>query len=102
MKRRIESARVLRNTRITERLWWCEYEAPQMAASALPGQFAHVLCSEPDQFDPLLRRLRKVASQDFGIQHITIQMEQSVEGCTEHHHVDHLHQRERPEPEEEP
>ncbi len=56
MTRRIESARVLRNTRITERLWWCEYEAPQIAAIALPGQFAHVLCSAPDQFDPLLRR----------------------------------------------
>ncbi|MCE2543380.1 MAG: cation transporter [Acidobacteria bacterium] len=66
---------------------------------------AHVLVDpslEAAELDPLLRRLRKVASQDFGIQHITIQMEQSVEGCTEHHHVDHLHHRERPEPEEEP
>ena len=66
---------------------------------------AHVLVDpslEAAELDPLLRRLRKVASQDFGIQHITIQMEQSVEGCTEHHHVDHLHLRERPEPEEEP
>ena len=56
MTRRIESARVLRNTRITRRLWWCEYEAPLIAASARPGQFAHVLCSAPDQLDPLLRR----------------------------------------------
>ncbi len=56
MTRRIESARVLRNTRITDRLWWCEYEAPLIAASARPGQFAHVVCSAPDQFDPLLRR----------------------------------------------
>ena len=56
MTRRIESARVLRNVRITQRLWWCEYEAPLIAASARPGQFAHVLCSEPDQLDPLLRR----------------------------------------------
>ena len=56
MTQRIESARVLRNSRITERLWWCEYEAPQIAASARPGQFAHVLCSAPDQLDPLLRR----------------------------------------------
>ena len=56
MTRRIETARVLRNVRITQRLWWCEYEAPEIAASAQPGQFAHVLCSAPDQFDPLLRR----------------------------------------------
>ena len=56
MTRRIESARVLCNTRITERLWWCEYEAPLIAAAAFPGQFAHVVCSAPDQFDPLLRR----------------------------------------------
>ena len=56
MTRRMESARVLGNTRITQRLWWCEYEAPHLAASARPGQFAHVLCSAPDQFDPLLRR----------------------------------------------
>lgn len=56
MTRWIESARVLRNTRITERLRWCEYEAPLIAAGARPGQFAHVLCSTPDQLDPLLRR----------------------------------------------
>ena len=60
---------------------------------------AHVLV-DPDlpaaAFDPLLRRLRTIASHDFGIQHITIQLEQSLEGCTEHHHVDHLHARERP------
>ena len=56
MTRRIESARVLRNTRITERLWWCEYAAPLIASSAHPGQFAHVLCGAPEQLDPLLRR----------------------------------------------
>ena len=44
----------------------------------------------------LLRRLRKIASHDFGIDHITIQLEQSVEGCTEHHHVDHLAAHTRP------
>ena len=59
---------------------------------------AHVLVDRelpPGELDPVLRRLRKIASQDFGIQHITIQIEQSLEGCTEHHHVDHLHARER-------
>ena len=60
---------------------------------------AHVLVDRElpaSELDPLLRRLRKIASRDFGIHHITIQMEQSTEGCTEHHHVDHLHARERP------
>lgn len=65
---------------------------------------AHVLIDRElpaSDLDPILRRLRKIASQDFGIQHITIQIEQSLEGCTEHHHVDHLHARERPDPEDE-
>ena len=46
--------------------------------------------------EPVLRRLRKIASRDFGIQHITIQVEQSRDGCTEHHHVDHVIAGERP------
>ena len=56
MRKRLEVAHVIRNVQITQRLWWCEYNAPEIASSALPGQFAHVLCSEPEQFDPLLRR----------------------------------------------
>ncbi len=51
---------------------------------------AHVLV-DPDYpgsaSEPLLRRLRAIASSDFGIQHITIQVEQSTGSCTEHHHV---------------
>ena len=60
---------------------------------------AHVLVDPAypaADLEPVLRKLRKIASEDFGIQHITIQVEQSVDGCTEHHHVDHLHARERP------
>ena len=62
---------------------------------------AHVLVDRElpaSDLEPILRRLRKIASQEFGIQHITIQVEQSLEGCTEHHHVDHLHAYERPAP----
>ena len=51
-----ESARVIRTERITERLWWSELEAPGVASSARPGQFAHVLCAERSSLDPLLRR----------------------------------------------
>ncbi len=53
---RLEQARVVSNTRISARLWWCEYEAPAIAAEARPGQFAHVLCGPEDSFDPMLRR----------------------------------------------
>ena len=50
---------------------------------------AHVL-ADPDyqgDLEPLLRRLREIVSRDFGIDHVTIQLEQSVEGCTERHHL---------------
>ncbi len=53
---RLEIARVIRNTPISDRLWWCEYEAPEIAATARPGQFAHVLCGPADAYDPMLRR----------------------------------------------
>ena len=58
---------------------------------------AHVLIdSEYDgEIDPLIRRLRRIAMQDYGIAHVTLQVEQSVQGCTEDHHVDHILARER-------
>lgn len=59
---------------------------------------AHVVV-DPDypgsRLEPVLRRLRAVASRDFGIHHVTIQVEQSPDHCNEHHHADHLHGRER-------
>ena len=60
---------------------------------------AHVLIDPgyPDSdLEPVLRRLRAIGSRDFGIQHITIQVERSLDDCTEHHHVDSLGARERP------
>ena len=54
---------------------------------------AHVLLDPSlpkDQVEPALRRLRQIASQEFGISHITLQVEQSIDGCTEDHHVGHL------------
>lgn len=53
----------------------------------------HVLV-DPDHpeedLDPLLRRLREIAMGKHGISHVTIQLEQNVEGCTEFDHADHL------------
>ena len=55
---------------------------------------AHVLVEPdypPEQIDSLLRRLRGIVRNDFGIRHITLQVEQSADGCSEEsHHVDHL------------
>ncbi len=58
---------------------------------------AHVLIdSEYDgDIDSLTRRLRRIAMQDYGIAHVTLQVEKSVEGCTEDHHVDHILARKR-------
>lgn len=38
--------------------------------------------------DALTRRIQRVARDDFGISHITIQVEESPEGCTELHQFD--------------
>ena len=59
---------------------------------------AHVLIDPdyPDDTEALRRRLRDIASRDFGIGHITLQLEKSNEGCTEDHHVDHLLAHARP------
>ena len=56
MKALQETARVVRNERITDRLWWCTYESPGIAATARAGQFAHALCGDPGSYDPMLRR----------------------------------------------
>ena len=46
---------------------------------------AHVLVAPdyPGELATLRRRLQQIAYHDFGIGHITLQMEQSLEGCTE-------------------
>ncbi len=59
---------------------------------------AHVLV-DPEyrgNFDDLRQRLRKIVSHDFGIAHMTIQLERSMKECTENHHVDHLLAHARP------
>jgi cobalt-zinc-cadmium efflux system protein len=37
----------------------------------------------------LLQHLREVAAREYGIAHITIQLEDSEKGCQETHHIDH-------------
>ena len=44
------------------------------------------ILSSPGQ---VLERLRDIASQEFGISHVTIQLEDSEDGCVEDHHIAH-------------
>ena len=57
---------------------------------------AHVLI-DPDHagdFDDMLREIRRIANEEHGVAHTTIQLETSVRGCdSEDHHVDHLLER---------
>ena len=59
---------------------------------------AHVLIDpeHSDDFDHILREMRRIATQDFGIAHVTLQVERTTAGCEEEsHHVGHLLARER-------
>ena len=53
---------------------------------------AHVLIDTdyPGNVEALRLRLRNIIYNDFGIGHITLQVEKSLEGCTEDHHFDNL------------
>lgn len=42
-----------------------------------------------DDPNPVLQRLREIASSEFGIGHVTIQLEDSMDGCAEDHHIEH-------------
>ena len=67
-------------------------------SSGLEALTAHVLIDPSFEGDTetLLRRLRRIAHEDFEIDHVTIQVEEAVTGCTEDHHVGHLLARSRP------
>ena len=69
--------------------------------SIVPGYealTAHVLVDPAYEggFPQLHGRLRQIATGEFGIEHITIQLDESVSDCAEHHHVHHLHAHEHP------
>ena len=52
---------------------------------------AHVTADASSMNDPspMLQRLRDIASGEFGIGHVTIQLEDSMDGCEEDHHIEH-------------
>ena len=53
---------------------------------------AHVLIDPGYEGDAelLLRRLHRMILGEFGVHHVTLQLERSAGECSEHHHVDHL------------
>ncbi|MCE2404258.1 MAG: cation diffusion facilitator family transporter [Dehalococcoidia bacterium] len=53
---------------------------------------AHVLLDPAYQgnLDGLIKGMQDLLHNEYGIGHATIQVERSVEGCTENHHVGHL------------
>jgi len=67
-------------------------------SSGLEALTGHVLIDPSFEGDTeaLLRELRRIAHEDFEIDHVTIQVEETVEGCTVDHHVGHLLARSRP------
>lgn len=56
---------------------------------------AHILVDPeyPGDLEGLMREVRNLAEDEFGIHHATLQMERSAGSCPESHHVDHLHAR---------
>ena len=56
---------------------------------------AHVLIDPGYQGDPeqLTRRLSLLVQEEFGIHHVTLQMERSAAHCSETHHIGHLEAR---------
>ena len=52
---------------------------------------AHVTADPTVMQDPnlVLQALRDIASSEFGIGHVTIQLEDSKDGCVEDHHIEH-------------
>ena len=67
-------------------------------SSGLEALTAHVLIDPSYEGDreALLRRLRKITLTKHEIDHVTIQMEETLEGCVEDHHVEHLIARSKP------
>ena len=67
-------------------------------ASGYESMTAHVLVDpdlNPEEKDELLRRIRKIARESYGIHHVTVQIEQTVSDCTEDHLVSYLLERAR-------
>jgi cobalt-zinc-cadmium efflux system protein len=63
---------------------------------------AHVLIdpNHDGDVDAMITEMQDIAHDRYGIEHVTIQVESSLDGCTEDHHVGHLMHRSATEREE--
>ena len=60
---------------------------------------AHVLANPSysgDEINRILEQIQDITHNQYGIDHVTIQVEQSVANCNEDHHVGHLEYTSRP------
>ncbi len=65
-------------------------------ASGYDSLTAHVLVDDdltPEEANGLLPAIRKIAGEDHNVQHLTVQIEQTIDGCTEDHLVSYLRAR---------
>ncbi len=60
---------------------------------------AHVLIdpNHEGDVDAMITEMQDIAHDRYGIEHVTIQVESTLDGCTEDHHVGHLMHRSAPE-----
>ena len=63
---------------------------------------AHIIVEPGQDLASLRSRVLEIAHDDYGIAHVTVQIEQSVDGCQEDHHVGHLEHAVRPRDREAP
>jgi len=56
---------------------------------AFSAHVTHVTSGANRNPEQILQRLREIAAQEFGISHVTIQLEESPDQCSEDHHIEH-------------
>ena len=59
------------------------------ALSAHVTHVTHVTSESSRNPQQILQQLREIAAQEFGISHVTIQLEDSSDQCPEDHHIEH-------------
>ncbi len=56
---------------------------------AFSAHITHVTSGANRNPEQILQQLREIAAQEFGISHVTIQLEESPDQCSEDHHIEH-------------
>ena len=56
---------------------------------AFSAHVTHVTSGSNRNPEQILQQLREIAAQEFGIAHVTIQLEESPDQCSEDHHIEH-------------